>query len=82
MLCVWVRSTIMALFLASAGGAWAADVEAPEQTPHQVIESVTDQLVEEIAAHRDTFSENPESFLRRWTAFWEMSLTSIGLHTE
>lgn len=62
MLCVWVRSTIMALFLASAGGAWAADVEAPEQTPHQVIESVTDQLIEEIAAHRDTFSEDPESF--------------------
>ncbi|MEH6468311.1 MAG: ABC transporter substrate-binding protein [Porticoccus sp.] len=62
MRCGWVRSTIIALFLSIAGGAWATDVEAPKQTPHQVVESVTNQLVETISVHRDTFAENPESF--------------------
>jgi phospholipid transport system substrate-binding protein len=52
----------MALFLTAAGGVWAADLEAPKLTPHQVVESVTSQLIEEIAVHRDTFAEDPESF--------------------
>lgn len=62
MRCGWVRSTIIALFLAAAGGVWAADVEVPKLTPHQVVESVTDQLIEAISVHRDTFAENPEPF--------------------
>ncbi|MEH6617563.1 MAG: ABC transporter substrate-binding protein [Porticoccus sp.] len=62
MRCGWVRSAIITLFISIAGGAWAADVEVPKQTPHQVIESVTNQLIETIAVHRDTFAENPESF--------------------
>ena len=62
MRCKWIHSTIMALFLVATGGVWAADTQVAEQTPHQLVATVTDQLLEEIAGHRDTFDENPESF--------------------
>ena len=62
MRCKWIHSTIMALFLVATSSAWAADIQVAEQTPHQLVATVTDLLLGDIADHRDTFDENPESF--------------------
>lgn len=62
MRCKWVHSTILALLFVVAGSVWAESNVVPEQTPHQLVESVTSQLIDAIAVHRESFDENPESF--------------------
>jgi len=62
MRCKWVHSTILALLFVVAGSVWAESNVVSEQTPHQLVESVTSQLIETIAVHRDSFDENPEGF--------------------
>ena len=68
MLHKWVHSTIMALFLVLAGSVFAADESvnagssAPEQTPHQLVTIVTDELLKAISTHRDTFDAEPAEF--------------------
>jgi len=58
----WVYSTIMALFLVVSGSVQAEDSVASSLTPHQLVESVTGQLIDTIADHRETFDERPEDF--------------------
>ncbi len=62
MRCKWVHSTILALLFVVAGSVWAESNVVSEQTPHQLVESVTSQLIETIAVHRESFDENPEDF--------------------
>lgn len=64
----WIRSTITTLFLVVVSSACALGVSADEdsdiqvQTPHQLVEAVTGELIESISVYRDTFDENPEEF--------------------
>lgn len=64
----WIHSTIITLFLVVVSSACAIGASADEgsdmqvQTPHQLVEAVTGQLLETISVHRDTFDENPEEF--------------------
>ncbi len=64
----WIRSTITTLFLVVVSSACAVGVSAGEdsdiqvQTPHQLVEAVTGELLETISVQRDTFDENPEEF--------------------
>lgn len=59
----WVHSTIMVLSVLMAGSVWATTEQmSSEQTPHALVESVTSEIIETIAVHRETFDESPESF--------------------
>jgi phospholipid transport system substrate-binding protein len=67
MFSVWIHSTITTFLLVlstvCALGAIADDAsETQPQTPHQLVEVVTNDLLEAISVHRDTFDENPEEF--------------------
>lgn len=71
MLHKWVHSTIMSLFLVLACSVYAAEtldesVKAGsselEQTPHQLVTTVTDELLKAISTHRDTFDADPSEF--------------------
>lgn len=61
------QTIITFLFLVLAGNAMAEGAEAAAeqqvaQTPHQLVEVVTGQLLEAIAEHRDSFDQDPEPF--------------------
>ena len=61
----WVCSTVVMILLTLAGSVFAegdAGSEASGGTPHQLVESVTVQLLEIIEVHRNTFGDDPEEF--------------------
>lgn len=61
----WIYSTVIMTLLTMTGSVFAeVDVgsEAAGQTPHQLVESITGQLLETIDVHRNTFDDDPEEF--------------------
>ena len=61
----WVCSTVAMMLLTLAGSVFAegdAGSEVAGGTPHQLVESVTVQLLETIEVHRNTFGDDPEEF--------------------
>lgn len=60
------QTIVMFLFLMLAGGA-VADTgevasESAVQSPHELVQSITTELLTSIAAHRDSFEQDPEPF--------------------
>ena len=73
----WMHSAVLMLLLVVSGSAFAevgvassaakesaseSEVGGVAQTPHQLVESVTNQLLQTIETHRDTFDDDPEQF--------------------
>lgn len=58
----WVHSITLMLLLALSGSVFAVETSEKAQTPHQLVESVTNQLLQTIEIHRDTFEDDPEGF--------------------
>jgi len=58
----WVYSITLMLLLALSGSVFAVESGEKAQTPHQLVESVTSQLLQTIESHRDTFENDPEEF--------------------
>ena len=71
----WIRSFVVVLCASLsvlAGSALAAEAKdtgtadasaaVEAQTPHQLVESVTNELLETISEHRDSFDEDPNQF--------------------
>ncbi|WP_438952259.1 MlaC/ttg2D family ABC transporter substrate-binding protein [Porticoccus sp.] len=62
-----IKTLLPALIVLVSGHAiatQAADdaVTPPEQSPHELIETVTDELLQAIAEHRETFDDKPQAF--------------------